>query len=71
MPKSPAESEDKETAEQDCGCCLIDSANRLHGEAHQQGRASDDQTANYKDAAADAVPGQMAGANGGTELQWP
>jgi hypothetical protein len=69
MPKSFAESEEKETAEQDCGCCLIHAANRLHGEAHQQGREPDDQTANYKEVAADAVPGQMTGAKGGTELQ--
>ena len=69
VPEGFAQGEQEEGAKESGGGGLIDTADGGHGEAHDECGDADDQGAADEHAAAEAMPAQMAGPDGGAELQ--
>lgn len=69
VPEGFAKREEKERAKERGGGGLCDAADGGHGQAHDEGGATDDGRADQKDPAGDAVPLRVVGAKGGAELE--
>jgi len=71
VPEGFAEREEEERTEESSGSGLVHAADRGHGEAHDECGDADDEGAADEHAPAEAMPPQMAGPDGGAELQRP